>query len=147
MELVIFILLAVVAVAAGVGVIAQRSAVRSALFMLVNFCCLAGLYILLNAQFVAVASRDGTLVDATLAAAPLLRIYAVTDSQIRCLGTRHLEVTERHEGLVAAIAFESVVKLAAVLTVGIFATYYLHNGFADLFQKAGSLADRRFSRA
>jgi NADH-quinone oxidoreductase subunit J len=54
MEMVIFFVLAVVAVAAGVGVIAQRSAVRSALFLLVNFCCLAGLYILLNAQFVAV---------------------------------------------------------------------------------------------
>ena len=54
-------------------------------------------------------------------------------------GTRHLEATERHEGLVAAIAFESVVKLAAFITVGIFVTYYLHNGFADLFQKADSL--------
>jgi NADH-quinone oxidoreductase subunit J len=55
MEMVIFFILAAVAVAAGVGVIAQRSAVKSALFLLVNFCCLAGLYILLNAQFVAVA--------------------------------------------------------------------------------------------
>ncbi len=54
MEMVIFFILAVVAVAAGVGVIAQRNAVRSALFLLINFCSLAGLYILLNAQFVAV---------------------------------------------------------------------------------------------
>jgi NADH-quinone oxidoreductase subunit J len=54
MEMVLFFILAIVAVASGVGVIAQRSAVRSALFLLVNFCCLAGLYILLNAQFVAV---------------------------------------------------------------------------------------------
>jgi signal transduction histidine kinase len=56
-------------------------------------------------------------------------------------GTRHLEATERHEGLVAAIAFESIVKLAAFLTVGIFVTYYLHNGFADLFREAGSLSN------
>jgi len=56
-------------------------------------------------------------------------------------GTRHLEATERHEGLVAAIAFESIVKLAAFLTVGIFVTYYLHHGFADLFQKAANLSD------
>ena len=54
MEMVLFFILATVAVAAGVGVIAQRSAVRSALFLLINFCCLAGLYILLNAQFVAI---------------------------------------------------------------------------------------------
>ena len=54
MEMVIFFILASIAMAAGVGVIAQRSAVRSALFLLVNFCSLAGLYILLNAQFVAI---------------------------------------------------------------------------------------------
>jgi len=58
-------------------------------------------------------------------------------------GTRNLEATERHEGLVAAIAFESIVKLAAFLTVGIFVTYYLNNGFADMFQKAGSLSNLR----
>lgn len=54
MEMVIFFILAIVAVAAGVGVIFQRNAFKSALFLLVNFCCLAGLYLLLNAQFVAV---------------------------------------------------------------------------------------------
>ncbi len=53
MEMVLFFILAMVAVAAGVGVVAQRNAVRSALFLLVNFCCLAGLYVLLNAPFVA----------------------------------------------------------------------------------------------
>jgi NADH-quinone oxidoreductase subunit J len=53
MEMVIFFVLAVVSVAAGVGVIAQRNAVKSALFLLVNFCCLAGLYLLLSAQFLA----------------------------------------------------------------------------------------------
>jgi NADH-quinone oxidoreductase subunit J len=53
MEMVMFFILAVVAVAAGVGVVVQRSAVRSALFLLINFCALAGLYLLLNAQFVA----------------------------------------------------------------------------------------------
>jgi NADH-quinone oxidoreductase subunit J len=54
MEMVIFFILAVVATAAGVGVIAQRNAIHSALFLLLNFCCLAGLYFLLNAQFVAI---------------------------------------------------------------------------------------------
>ncbi|MBL7980370.1 MAG: sodium:proline symporter [Flavobacteriales bacterium] len=51
-------------------------------------------------------------------------------------GTRTLDATERHEGLVAAIAFESVVKLVAFLTVGLFVTYGLFNGFGDLFGKA-----------
>ena len=33
-------------------------------------------------------------------------------------GARHLDSAERHEGMVAAIAFESVVKLMAFLAVG-----------------------------
>ena len=65
----------------------------------------------------------------------LLALFAIL------FGTRHLDATERHEGLVAAIAFESIVKLAAFLTVGIFVTYVIHNGFGDLFQKAADLAD------
>ncbi len=58
-------------------------------------------------------------------------------------GTRHLDAAERHEGLVAAIAFESIVKLAAFITVGIFVTYALHHGFGDLFKKASQLEDLR----
>ena len=56
-------------------------------------------------------------------------------------GTRHLDVTERHEGLVAAIAFESVMKLAAFIAVGIFVTYCLFNGFGDLAKQAALLPD------
>ncbi len=37
-------------------------------------------------------------------------------------GTRHLDASERHEGMVAAIAFESIVKLVAFLAVGLFVT-------------------------
>jgi Na+/proline symporter/nitrogen-specific signal transduction histidine kinase len=51
-------------------------------------------------------------------------------------GTRHLDATERHEGLVAAIAFESVVKLVAFVAVGVFVTYGMYNGFTDIFQRA-----------
>ncbi|QTP59444.1 histidine kinase [Billgrantia antri] len=50
-------------------------------------------------------------------------------------GTRHLDASERHEGMVAAIAFESLVKLVAFLTVGIFVTFVLFNGPGDLFRQ------------
>jgi Na+/proline symporter/nitrogen-specific signal transduction histidine kinase len=53
-------------------------------------------------------------------------------------GARHLDVTEHHEGLVAAIAFESIVKLAAFLAVGIFVTFVLFNGPTDLFGQASA---------
>ncbi|MFN4117610.1 ATP-binding protein [Acidovorax sp.] len=51
-------------------------------------------------------------------------------------GARHLDTTERHEGMVAAIAFESVVKLVAFLSVGLFVVYGLFDGLADLFARA-----------
>ena len=51
-------------------------------------------------------------------------------------GARHLDSTERHEGMVAAIAFESLVKLLAFLAVGLFVTYGLFNGLGDLFDQA-----------
>jgi len=56
-------------------------------------------------------------------------------------GTRKIDPNERHEGLVAAIAFESLVKLIAFLAVGIFVTFYLYDGFADLFKQASARPD------
>jgi len=53
-------------------------------------------------------------------------------------GTRHLDASERHEGMVAAIAFESLVKLVAFLAVGLFVTYGIYDGMADIFARAGA---------
>ena len=50
-------------------------------------------------------------------------------------GARHLDTTERHEGMVAAIAFESIVKLVAFLAVGGFVVYGLFDGLGDLFAR------------
>ena len=51
-------------------------------------------------------------------------------------GARHLDSTERHEGMVAAIAFESVIKLAAFLAVGLFVSFGLFASPAALFEQA-----------
>jgi Na+/proline symporter/nitrogen-specific signal transduction histidine kinase len=56
-------------------------------------------------------------------------------------GTRHIDASERHEGMVAAIAFESVVKLTAFLAVGVFVTYGLYAGFSDIFARAEASAE------
>ncbi len=58
-------------------------------------------------------------------------------------GTRHIDAAERHEGMVAAIAFESLVKLLAFLCIGIFVTYGMFGGFGDLFAKASRLPEAR----
>ncbi|MFM2359003.1 MAG: hypothetical protein RLY16_996 [Bacteroidota bacterium] len=51
-------------------------------------------------------------------------------------GTRSVDATEKHEGLVAAIAFESIIKLLAFIAAGIFVVYGIFNGFGDIFGKA-----------
>jgi Na+/proline symporter/nitrogen-specific signal transduction histidine kinase len=68
--------------------------------------------------------------DTALYIAVLLAAFSVL------FGTRHLDATERHEGLVAAIAFESLVKLVAFLAVGVFVTFGLHGGFGEIFRLA-----------
>jgi Na+/proline symporter/signal transduction histidine kinase len=71
--------------------------------------------------------------DTTLYIALLLATFTVL------FGTRHLDAAERHEGMVAAIAFESLVKLVAFLAVGIFVTFGMYNGFGDLFRRADAI--------
>src|SRR5260221_8964507 len=53
-------------------------------------------------------------------------------------GTRHLDAAEHHEGMVAAIAFESMVKLIAFLAVGVWVSWGLYNGFGDIFARAAA---------
>jgi Na+/proline symporter/signal transduction histidine kinase len=56
----------------------------------------------------------------------LLGMFAVI------FGARRLDASERHGGLVFAVAFESAIKLIAFLLVGFFVTYGLFDGFGDI---------------
>ncbi|MCH7397312.1 sensor histidine kinase [Belliella sp. DSM 107340] len=53
-------------------------------------------------------------------------------------GTRNIEATAQHEGMVMAVAFESIFKLIAFLIVGVFVTYFVFDGFTDIFSKAAA---------
>ena len=61
-------------------------------------------------------------------------------------GARRLASSEQHEGLIAAVAFESLVKLAALLVVGLFVTYGLFDGFIDVFGRFKTADPERFSQ-
>jgi len=90
--------------------------------------------IVLHDPEMAMADKQSTplfLGDNTFYIAMLLAAFTIL------FGTRHLDATERHEGLVAAIAFESLVKLLAFIAVGLFVTFWLYDGFADIFSRAG----------
>ena len=54
-DMILFILLAIVAVASALGMLLSRSAVYSALNLILNFCTVAVLYLLLGAPFIALA--------------------------------------------------------------------------------------------
>ncbi|MFB0981244.1 MAG: PAS-domain containing protein [Alteromonadaceae bacterium] len=53
-------------------------------------------------------------------------------------GIRHIDVTERHPGVMLAIAFESLVKLFAFLAVGIFVTFFVFDSPMDIWHKSGA---------
>ena len=73
-------------------------------------------------------SFDPFLSDISLIVAMLLALFAVL------FGTRHADATEHQDGLVLAVAVESVVKLAAFLAVGVAVTFFL-------FDSPGNLID------
>jgi Na+/proline symporter len=73
--------------------------------------------------------------DSTLYIALVLAGFTIA------FGTRHLDTTERHEGMVAAIAVESVVKLIAFLAVGAFVTWGLFDGPREIFTRAAARPD------
>lgn len=70
--------------------------------------------------------------DSSIIIVFLLTIFAIL------FGARNVDANQRKPGLVSAIAFESLIKLVAFLFVGIYVTYFLFDGFGDLFAKAGS---------
>jgi len=51
-------------------------------------------------------------------------------------GTRNVDAKEQHHGVVAAIAFEAVVKLLALLAVGVFVVFGVGGGFESIYLNA-----------
>ena len=73
-------------------------------------------------------------IDTALVIAAALAAFAML------FGTRHADATEHQDGLMMAVAAESLVKLAAFLAVGIFVTFVLFDGFGDLLKRATATA-------
>jgi len=65
------------------------------------------------------AGSSGVMTDPALYVALLMALFATL------FGTRDVDATEHHHGMMLAIALESVVKLLALVAVGLFAWYWL----------------------
>ncbi len=83
-------------------------------------------------SFAALALPGTSFVDSAFIVALILATFAVL------FGTRHIDATEHQEGLMLAIALESVIKLTAFLAVGIFVTFWLFDGFGALIDKVSA---------
>jgi signal transduction histidine kinase/Na+/proline symporter len=56
-------------------------------------------------------------------------------------GTRYVDASEKRRGIVTAVAIESVLKLLFFLILGIYVTYFVYDGFDDIYNKAALLPD------
>ncbi len=61
-------------------------------------------------------------------------------------GARRLPSAERHEGLIAAVAFESIIKLISLVGVGIFVTWFMFDGFGDILHQFQTRFPELFER-
>ncbi len=131
--------------------IASRYGKSSVIGGLVTIICIVGIMPYIALQLKAISSSFNVLFlhnipnigqrgaghDTALYVALVLAIFSIL------FGTRHIDVTERHEGMVAAIAFESIIKLLAFSAVGIFVTWKMFEGPADLFTRAASAPETK----
>jgi Na+/proline symporter/nitrogen-specific signal transduction histidine kinase len=117
---------------------------------LVTLIAVVGIVPYIALQLKAVSAGYGLLTASSLGELPT-QVHWTQDSTFymalalagftMVFGARHLDSAERHEGMVAAIAFESVVKLIAFMAVGLFVVYGLFNGLEDLFTRAHAVPE------
>ncbi|MCG8561491.1 MAG: hybrid sensor histidine kinase/response regulator [Hyphomicrobiales bacterium] len=127
--------------------IAARYGKNPSLAAIVTVIAVAGTLPYISLQLKAVSDAVTTLlspvgpgVAAVLQHTPLgdiAFIIAVTMAAFAILfGTRHIDATEHQEGLMLAIATESVVKVLAFLLVGAFVTFSMFGGLGPLIERA-----------
>lgn len=130
--------------------ISTRYGKNYTLGIIVTLCCVIGIIPYIALQLKAISSSFQLISnthqdisadswnDNTYFIAGILSLFIII------FGTRSVDASERHEGLVAAIAFESLVKLIAFVAVGIFVTYFLFDGFSSVFTSTRSAGLKEF---
>ncbi|MFP4243855.1 MAG: histidine kinase, partial [Ectothiorhodospira sp.] len=104
----------------------QLTGVLVTLFMLMGVLPYIALQIKAVTDSVSVLTREAPPNLLALGFCATLGLFAIL------FGARHITPREKHEGLVVAIAFESAVKLGALLLVGGFALFQVFGGFGGL---------------
>lgn len=71
--------------------------------------------------------------DSTFYVALLLAIFATF------FGTQNADASEKHTGIIASVAFESILKLVFFLVIGVYITFYLFDGTTDIYDQMATL--------
>ena len=94
--------------------------------MLLGALPLLALQIQAVADTIGILTREPIQDRVALAFCILITLFSIL------FGARHVATREKHEGLVFAIAFESLVKLIALLAIGAYALFVVFDGPGDL---------------
>ncbi|KGO94712.1 sensor histidine kinase [Flavobacterium subsaxonicum] len=112
---------------------------------LVSLVCLFGILPYIALQLKAIAETfhvvtktslsSNFLNDTTTYVAIALALFA------SYYGTRYVDASEKRKGIVTAVAMESLLKLFFFLLVGMYVTFFVFDGFEDIYQKASVMKD------
>lgn len=91
-------------------------------------------------SFVVVSSPGGTPSEGPVAYDTAFWVAAAMAIFTILFGTRNIDANERNHGVVAAIAFEALVKLFAITAVGLFVVFSVGDGLGDLFSRPATQA-------
>ncbi|MGV1011922.1 MAG: ATP-binding protein [Flavobacterium sp.] len=110
---------------------------------IVTVICLSGIipYIALQLKAISetfhvvtkTATSSNILDDTTTYVAVALALFA------SYYGTRYVDASEKRKGIVTAVAMESILKLVFFVIIGIYVTYFVFDGFNDIYEKASLL--------
>lgn len=112
---------------------------------LITLLCFFGVVPYIALQLDAITKSINLLTDDAHTSTPWLSIYVAILLALFAIifGTRTLNLTDKHPGLLLTIAFESVIKLVALCAVGVYVCFYLFDGVLDLVSNAASNASAR----
>ena len=124
--------------------ISARYGKSAGLGALVTVVCVLGIVPYIALQIKAIAASFVTLTGSEAdgggaAATTALYTTGALAAFTILFGVRSVEATERHEGIVLAVAVESILKLVVFLMLGGFVTFGLFHGFADVFDEASAV--------
>ncbi|WP_445458154.1 ATP-binding protein [Flavobacterium sp. HNIBRBA15423] len=110
---------------------------------LVTFICLAAILPYIALQLKAISetfhvvtkTTENSLVlfDTTTYVAVALALFA------SYYGTRYVDASEKRKGIITAVAMESILKLLFFIIIGIYVTYFVFDGYGDIYKKASVL--------